>query len=80
MLRPRHIYLLTPPAGTPGGPWAYASLEALAADPANSFRATTAAVRTARAKTGYPVTVKGHRVDKLPLVGNSELTNNPRTA
>lgn len=75
MPRARFVYLLTPPPGITGGPWAYASLEALAADPANSFNATTAAVRTARAKHGYPVTVKGHRIDKLPLVGNAELTN-----
>lgn len=77
MAKARHIYLLTSPTGQSGGFRAYASLEALAADPANSFHATTAAIRTARAKTGYPVTVKGHRIDKLPLIGNAELTLNP---
>ncbi len=73
-MKPRHIYLLTPPESAGGVSIYYSNLEALAADTTNGFGATTAAIRAARAKAGgYPVYVKRHRVDKLEVRGSSLL-------
>lgn len=74
-MKPRYVYLLTPPADHAGGVELYSNLEALAADKASGLTATTAAIRAARKQTGgYPVTVKGWQIDKKILKGKPDAT------
>ena len=59
------FYDLHPPAGTPGGPWPFTSITKLVAHP--QFPATRRAIELAKAKTGYPVTVKKWRVEQREM-------------
>lgn len=59
------FYDLHPPAGTPGGPWPFSSITKLVAHP--SFPAQRSAIEKARAKYGYPVMVKGWRIEQRQM-------------
>ncbi len=57
-----HFYDLHPPAGTPGGPWPFSSITKLVAHAA--FPVTRRTIERAVKDAGYPVEVKGWRIER----------------
>ncbi len=55
------FYDLHPPADITGGPWPFSSITKLVAHP--QFLANRRTIERAKAAHGYPVTVKGWRIE-----------------